>query len=421
MKFPRIRKALGLKVRTSLSTPPTGDPQSRGVFDKFYPDGQVGISAVKACVDLIASNLLLADKVVARKTPEGVEERLYDHDVSLLMKNPSKMMNRFQFEMLMVNNLLFNGNAYAKIRRVNNTAVELIPANLVNTELREGRVLYNLEVLSKKGPIFGGFVNEKADQRNVLHISGLNPHHLWAVSYSPMHYAFRTATIYGMSLERIKTLMEQGGISRFMETEEGVDQDQLFAFVKRFTEEYKGKESKVDFAPIFPGGKMVQVPFANVDPGILDLLRFEVAEIARIFGAPQSLIGHHEKGSSMRNANIVTADFTSLKKKALLPYSESFISEIERKLLYPALISEKEKTGVRRDLHFIYDFTKTEEASEMEKVMILKNRAQSGVYTINEIRRMQGLPPIEGGDVLPGVTGAPSQNENSTDLTQKEE
>ena len=124
----------------------------------------------------------------------------------------------------------------------------------------------------------------------------------------------------------------------------------------------------------------------------------KLLRLARIFGVPQSLIGHHEKGSSFRNANIVTADFTlHLRKKALLPYSESFIAEIEKKMIRPMEIRKARKGQTEpENLFFIYDFSRTEEAAEMEKVMILKNMAQSGVYTIQmRVRKKEGLPPIE--------------------------
>ena len=160
---------------------------------------------------------------------------------------------------------------------------------------------------------------------------------------------------------------------------------------------------------------MQNVGFANVDAGILELLRFEIAEVCRVYGTPQSLIGHHEKGSSIRNANIVTADFVSLKKRALLPYAESWIAEIDRKLVRPAARRESLRTGQLRDLSFKYDFRKLDEASEMENVMVAKNALQSGAVTPNETRkRYFGLAPLEGGDDLPLTTGGGPASPSAT-------
>ena len=160
------------------------------------------------------------------------------------------------------------------------------------------------------------------------------------------------------------------------------------------------------------GSTLVSPGFNNVDPNIIELLRFEIAEIARVYGVPQSLIGHHEKGSSIRNANIVTADFNSLKKKALIPYSRSIISEVQKKLVIPAMRLEQSRFGVKKELSFEFDFRINDESSEMETTMVLKNMAQSGVYTINELRKREGYPPLPDGDRLPGITGAPKQQQN---------
>ena len=282
-----------------------------------YKDGECGIAAVKGCKDLISNNLFLAKKIVVRLNESGFEERLYDHEVTLLWKNPSKRMNRVQFESLAVNNLLNEGNFYGKIRRVGIYPVEIIPATCggVWRDKKKG-LIYNLQYLTNYGGYVDNVVSENVPARDVLHVSALNPHDLWAESYPPMYYAYKSATIYGMSLDRISELLKQGGGNKYLETQLGFDAKKMENWVNEYENKFKGKQIVMELMPIVPGGTINAVPFANVDPGIVELLRFEVAEISRIFGVPQGLIGHHEKGSSERNANIVTADFTLLKKKS---------------------------------------------------------------------------------------------------------
>ena len=265
-----------------------------GVYAGFR-DGQCGIAAVKACVDLISTNLMMAKKVVVRYNEQGVEERLYDHEISKLFRNPNKSMNRFQFEMLLVNNLLFSGNAYAYIRRSSTdkmTPVELIPATSQSVIRKKGRLIYNLNLLQENTMALnanigiGSTFNKDVDSRDVLHISALNPHDLWAQSYSPMRYAFNTATIYGISLDRMKQLLEQSSTTKFMEVPPNELNEDVLTWMKNSANALKGREHLLDFAPLYKGAKMVNVPFNNVDEGILELLRFEVAEISSNLRSP---------------------------------------------------------------------------------------------------------------------------------------
>ena len=376
-----------------------------------YQDGRVGIPALKACVDLISSNLMLAKKIVVKVDEGGYYEYLPNDKVSMLFRNPSKTMNRFQWEMFMFNSILFKGNAYAYIRRSSKdkfTPVELIPADCGNIDNVNGEIKYRLVLYNEKGSYFRH--NQiTTSARNVLHFSALNPFNEFGESYAPMYFAFLTATIYGESLSRVYQLIKQGSISRYLQLPEHYTNDKLERWADWYAENFTGQDKLIDFAPLLGGGAMVAVPPANVDPELLELMRFETAEVSRCMGVPQGLIGHFEKGSAVRNANIVTADFTALKKKALLPYAESISSEVERKLLMPKMMRDEKRFGEVDNLEFIFDFAKVDESSMAERVAIAKNMMQSGAVTRAEVRQFLGKKPKAGDDVYPEVTGAPKR------------
>ena len=373
--------------------------------------GQGGIASIKACSDLISSNLALAEKYVVEIGDDGIVQPLPDHDVTRLFRNPSKQYNRFAWQLMMVGNLLMHGNAYAHIRRSGvdrRTPVELIPAGATNIQRRNGQTIYWLQVPSKDylGVSYQTF---EVPSTEVLHVCALNPSYATGLSPSPMSFAFQTASLYMESVERMLSIVKQSGYPHYLKLPDGIEFDAVVKWFGEFKQNFLDEGVLGNFAPLYGGSEMQSVGFANVDVGILEMLRFEIAEICRVFGVPQSLIGHHEKGSSVRNANIVTADFTALKKRALLPYAQSFISEIETKLVKPAAIREGRRMGqmAPRNLSFMYDWKRVDEASEMEQVMVAKNALQSGALTPNETRkRYFGLAPKDGGDDLPGTAGA---------------
>lgn len=375
-------------------------------------NGQGGLAAVKSCGDLITTNLAIAEKYVVEMDDRGVMRPLPDHDVTVLFGNPSKMYNRFAWELMMYWNVLQHGNAYAHIRRSGRdkrTPVELIPAGATRVERRNGITRYWLSVPAKN--YLGiGYETIEVPSSEVLHICALNPSYATGLSPSPMSYAFKTASLYMEAVDRMLDLVKQGGYPHYLKLPEGVPFTDVVTWFQEFKANFLDKGVLGNFAPLYGGAEMQTAGFSNVDTGILEMLRFEIAEVARVFGVPQSLIGHHEKGSSVRNANIVTADFTALKKRALLPYAESFIAEIDRKLVRPAAKREYARTGEMRNLSFRYDFKRVDEASEMEQVMVAKNMLQSGAATPNEVRtRYFGLEPLDGGDELPLTTGAGRQ------------
>ena len=84
-------------------------------------------------------------------------------------------------------------------------------------------------------------------------------------------------------------------------------------------------------------------------------------------------------------------------------------------MLTPLVRYEERRTGVKENLTFIYDFRKTEEASEREKWETIKLKAQSGTLKINEIREEEGYDEIPEGNYLPNVTGAQKKDDDSED------
>ena len=410
-------KALGGKP-DGVPMPSGYDPSSSpgyviGKDGKPVGDTGVGIPAVKGCIDLISTNIALAEKRIYSITTDGEKKEKPNHPLNTLIKNPSKRYNRFQWELIIWNMVLLHGNAYVLIKRSQRdgqTPVELVPCALSRLERLNGRLRY---WLNEPATNFIGLQANtvEVDERDVLHVTALNPNYLTGSSRSPMSFAFNTADLYFRGVTHLNDLLKQGGYPNYLQLPIGTKMKDVTAWWETFKEFFLDNGPIGNIAPTYPGSTLSKVGFSNVDLGILDLFRFDVAEISRIYGVPQSLIGHHEKGSSVRNANIVTADFTSLKKKALLPYSQSFISEFDRKLIKPL----RRENSTAQTLVLEFDFRKTDEASEEEKTNISKNKAQSGIFTANEIRRMDwNLPPVEGGDELLQTTGSPER-----DLTNK--
>ena len=81
------------------------------------------------------------------------------------------------------------------------------------------------------------------------------------------------------------------------------------------------------------------------------------------------------------------------------------------------------RTGVRRlfNTDIMFNFDKITGGVNHEKAQAMLALAQTGVYQINELRAMDDLPSITGGDEMPNAAGSPPSTEGDNDETQSED
>ena len=142
------------------------------------------------------------------------------------------------------------------------------------------------------------------------------------------------------------------------------------------------------------------------DSEILAARKFQVAELARFYGVPPHLVGDVDKttswGSGIEQQNLGFLQYT------LKPYLDRWEYSIER-----WLVKESEQ-GIIHAEHNLDGLLRGDSTSRASLMQIMVN---TGIRTVNEVRRLDNLPPLPGGD----VATRQSQNVPITDLgTNKE-
>ncbi|WP_159216552.1 phage portal protein, partial [Klebsiella pneumoniae] len=142
------------------------------------------------------------------------------------------------------------------------------------------------------------------------------------------------------------------------------------------------------------------------DSEILAARKFQVAELARFYGVPPHLVGDVDKttswGSGIEQQNLGFLQYT------LKPYLDRWEYSIER-----WLVKESEQ-GIIHAEHNLDGLLRGDSTSRASFMQIMVN---TGIRTVNEVRRLDNLPPLPGGD----VATRQSQNVPITDLgTNKE-
>lgn len=165
-------------------------------------------------------------------------------------------------------------------------------------------------------------------------------------------------------------------------------------------EQMHGGSSRAHRPAILAGGLDVQeLTMKAEDAQLIATRQFQVEDIARLFGVPPFMIGYTEKttswGSGVEQMSIGFIKYT------LTRHLSKFEQEINRKgLRDPALFAEFNTAGLERgDIKTRYDAHR----------IALGRAGEPGFMTVNEIRRLENLPPLDGEDTLnKGDNHAPS-------------
>jgi HK97 family phage portal protein len=115
---------------------------------------------------------------------------------------------------------------------------------------------------------------------------------------------------------------------------------------------------------------------------LIESLRFSVEEICRLYSVPPHKIGHMDGAGYANSIEAQNAQFVS---DCIRPLVEMIELEFTNKLL----------NGNRRFVMDMKALTRGDIQTEVQRNVSYWN---IGAMSANEIRRQEGLPPIEGGD-----------------------
>jgi HK97 family phage portal protein len=163
-----------------------------------------------------------------------------------------------------------------------------------------------------------------------------------------------------------------------------------------------------------------QISLSSTDMQFLESRKFTVREICRFFGVHPSFV-FDDTSNNYKSAEMANVAFLS---NTLNPLLRKIECELLRKLVAPSRYGKRNLQFDRRGLY----------ACDLDSR--IKYQAQTiaaGLYTVNEWRREENKPPVEGGDKvlvsanLKGINeaaalpAAPSQQEPKNDDEPKED
>lgn len=339
----------------------------------------LGISAVYRAVNLIASTAAglplhaysdSDDDDVRLKMPKGSAAQI-------LLRNPHPDMTPFEWKEMIFVHLALWGNAY--LRKLRNGLGQVVELWVIHpSRVRSGR---DTEV-GTKVYVIDGKVDEPLSDNEILHIPGFGYDGVCGVS--PIRAA-RQGLGLAMAAEQFgASLFGSGSLaSGILQTEQRLEQKDANALAKRWRDRTAGIKNAHDVVVLDRGAKFQQLSIPPEDAQFIESRKFQVEEVARMYGVPPHMLMQTDKstswGAGIEQQSIGFVVFS------LSPW----LIRVEQrltKLIRPAAAYAKFNVdGLKR-------------GDSQQRAQFYAQMWQLGVFSTNDIRRLEDLPPVPGGD-----------------------
>ena len=336
----------------------------------------MNFTAVWAAIRILSESVAQLPITVNETDKNGNKTEASNHSLYyLLNKRPNPQMTTYTFIQKCMIDLLTRGNSFVWIKR-NGAArpVELMP--LVATEVKlvenEGVIYYEIEQ--------GGVI----DQEDILHFKIMSRDGYLGIS--PVDVG-ASAIGYGLALEKYGNSFFGNGakVSGVLSTERHLSDEAIERLKVSFQENYTQVGDANKTMVLEEGLKFQQISLSNEASQFLKSREFSITEIARLFNLPPHLLRDLTK-SSFNNISEQSREFVQY---SLMPYLIMMESEINCKLFRKNEIGKVEAKFI---VNALLRGT-PKDRSEYYRTML-----NIGAMSIDEIRKFEELPTIEGGE-----------------------
>jgi HK97 family phage portal protein len=335
-------------------------------------------TAVFACVRILAEAIASLPLHIYRYRDDGGKERDYKHPLyAVLHDEANPEMTSFVFRETLMAHLLLHGNAFAQIIRDGNGQVlalyPLLPNRMSVDRNDAGALVYNY-----RGD--NGVVQLRRDE--VLHIPGVGVDGL--IGYSPIAMA-KSAVGLALATEEFGAKFFANGANPGGVLESpGVVSDP-----ERLRESWHRQFGGAGSHSIAVLEEHLTYHPISIPPDqaqFLETRRFQIAEIARIFRVPPHMLADLER-ATFSNIEHLSLEFV---KFTLDPWVVRWEQSLRQALLLP---------DEKKDLFIKFNLDGLLRGDYQSRTQGFATARQNGWLSANDIRELEDLNPIPGGDV----------------------
>lgn len=343
-------------------------------------DSAMRLAAVYACVRILSETMASLPLVVYRARADGGKDRVTDHWLyRLLGKRPNRYQNPFEWREMLQGHLALRGNAFCQILANGRGEItELIPIHpdRVRMELlTEGDYRYRIQNQAGHELVL--------PRGEVWHLRGLSSDGL--LGLSPIELSRESlgmalaAQDYGARFFN-NDAKPTGGWIEFPGNFKDAEAKRVFR------ESYQAAQSGANRGKVLVlenGMKFHEVGVTNKDAQFLELRKFQITDIARLFRVPPHMI-----------ADLDRATFSNIEQQSLefvmhtmTPWAERWEASIEADLMLDG-----------DELEIEFDFANLMRGDAASRSAYYQSGIQNGWLTRNEARIAENLNPISGLD-----------------------
>lgn len=399
--FQGIKKAFGFEKRASTGTLaiPTelmfalfgAVPTAAGV--SVSPDAALRSPIALACMRAIAESIASLPIDVMRRQADGTMQTDNGHPVADMLRGDwTPWLSGVETRAAMQMDAMQHGGGYALVVRVQGRATELhrLHPTTVSLEISgDGEPQYRIS---------GGRIVSWRDML-AIHTPGWAPTAIGVTPLKPYSLVelAREAIALDIVMARHQAqVFSRGARPGGLYSIDGKLNDDQYGKLLAWILKNVGGDNAGTPLILDHGAKFTPTQFNSVDMQFLELRQFVVADIARVFRVPQTLVGDLQR-AVWRNVEELGRQFLQF---TLTPWIEVWEAALARVVL---------NADERKSSSIEFDDDQLLSADQAARFTALRNAVGGSFLTPDEARAMEGRSPIEGGDKLilqAGQTGA---------------
>jgi HK97 family phage portal protein len=370
------------------------DYPSLGGDVEVSPTTALRVTTVLACVRVRAQSLAQLPVhlmgIQGQRRWKAIEHPLY----SVLHDEPNTWQTSQEFKEMMEGHIVLRGNAYALIRPGDRGAVDqLIPLHpdrmqvfrLDAGEIDGGRIGYLYRDL--QGTPY------RLTQDEVFHLRSMSLND--CVGLSAIAEGRNTIELAQRGVQHstrfYRNAARPSGVISLPESFRFQDEDHIKRMKKSWRDAHTG-EDLFTVALLEGGAKWQQMGLSNEDAQHLETMRYNGTQICQLLDVPPHMVGLAiEHGHTY--ANVEQTDLAFLKHK-MVPRTTSWEQAIRRDLI----VQPEDSSGIRFYAKFGLDALLR--ADSLTRARFFEIMLRMRVYTRNEVRALEDLDPVEGGDEI---------------------
>jgi len=336
------------------------------------PETAMRISAVFACVRLIAGTIGTLPIHAYRKRGDGRREQVDDHPaVQVLVDRPNESWTRQQLIEQLVVHMLLWGNAFLRVERNQLGYPQRIWL------VHPSRVSVWGDGAKREFVLDGQYV--PSDE--IVHVPALSIDPETGLGLSPIAVAREAVGIALASEESAARFWEAGGIlSGIIKTDASLTPEQAQRLLAAWEQMHRGVRRAGRVAVLDAGAEFQPISAPWRDLQFLEQRQFQVAEVARLFGVPPHMIGDVDRstswGTGIQQQTLGFLQFT------LRPWLVRIESVFSQDLVYT------------RGVYVQFSVEGLLRADIEARFKSYRIGREIGIYSANDIRQLEDLSPL---------------------------